>query len=65
MSAPVCLEGLHGCHLNLLREAEDLVPSYVANEATQEQLAILRSLRMLELVDDDAVAARIRPRDRS
>jgi len=57
-------DGAVTCHLNLLREAEDLVPSYVATEATQEQLAILRSLRMLELVDDDAIATRIRPLDR-
>jgi hypothetical protein len=35
--------------------------SYTVTDATQEQEAILRSLRKLHLVNDDEVAVRIMP----
>ena len=38
-------------------------PVYVATEPTQEQRAILRSLRMKELIETEEVAGRIKPRE--
>jgi transposase len=61
-TAAACFEELQTCHLNLIRSHPDSEPVYVATEATQEQRALLRSLRMLELIDTEEVASRIHPR---
>jgi len=61
MTAPACFEELRTCHLNVLSTDPDAPPTYTVTDATQEQLAILRSLRLLALVDDKEVAATIQP----
>jgi hypothetical protein len=50
------------CHLNIVRSDPASDPVYVATEPTQEQRAMLRSLRMKELIDPEEVASRIEPR---
>jgi len=51
-----------GADLNVLATDPDAPNSYTVTEPTQEQLAILRCLRLQDLVDDKEVAARIEPR---
>lgn len=63
MTTPACLEQLRGCHLNMLRGAPELAPSYQLTELTAEQRAIVTSLRLTDLVDADALQTRLRPRD--
>jgi len=61
-TAVACFEELQTCHLNILSSYPGSEPVYVATEPTQEQRAILRSLRMLELIDPEEVAGHIQPR---
>ena len=64
-TAAACFEELEPCHLNLISSHPRLAPVYVATEATQEERAILRSLRMKELIDTEVIASRIQPRTNS
>jgi len=61
-TAAAAFEELQTCHLNVISSYPGSEPVYVATEATQEQRAILRSLRMKELIDTEEVAGRIHPR---
>lgn len=63
MTAPTCFELLRGCHLNLLRTTPDAPTQYRLTEPTQEQRAILRSLRLGELIEEEAVQAGLIPRN--
>jgi hypothetical protein len=63
MTAPACFEELRGCHLNLLRAFPDAPTQYRLTEPTQEQRAILRSLRLVEVIDQEALQAQLTPRD--
>ena len=63
MSAPACLERLSGCHLNLMRAAPEAPYQYLLTEPNAEQREILRSLRLMRLVDEDALQTRLQPRD--
>jgi hypothetical protein len=62
LTAAACFEQLHTACLNMVTNQPGLSPGYIATEANQDQRAILRSLRMLELIDEQEVAARIHPR---
>jgi len=62
MTAPACFERLRGCHLNILRAAPEVPNQYRLTETTADQRAILRSLRLKRLVEDDLVQERIHPR---
>ena len=62
MTAPACFEELAGTFLNLLRTDADEAPAYRLTERTQAQCALLRSLRMNHLIDEQEVAAAIHPR---
>ena len=62
MSAPSCLEKLASAHLNILRSGIDGDRAYSLTEPTQAQRSVLRSLRMTHLIDEQEVAAQIRPR---
>jgi transposase len=61
-TAPACFEELAGVHLNLLRSDADEEPAYCLTEPTQAQNALLRSLRLTHLIDDEEIATRIHPR---
>jgi len=61
-TAPACFEELAGVHLNLLCSDADEEPAYCLTEPTQAQRAVLRSLRMNQLIDEKEVAVRIHPR---
>ena len=61
-TAVAAFEELGTCHLNLVSSDPALPLSYVATEATQPQRAILRSLRMNDLIDTEEIASRIQPR---
>ncbi len=61
-TAVACFEELATCHLNLISSDPALPLSYVATEATQAQRAILRSLRMTDLIDTEEIASRLQPR---
>jgi len=63
MSATACFERLTGCHLNLVRASPDAPTQYVLTETTQAQRAILRSLRLGELVEEEVVQVRLTPRN--
>lgn len=63
MTAPACFERLRGCHLNILRAAPEVPIQYRLTEPNADQRAILRSLRLKRLVDDENVQAQINPRD--
>ena len=52
MSAPACIERLNGCHLNLMRSAPEVPYQYLLTEPNAEQREILRSLRLMRLVDE-------------
>ena len=58
-TAIVCFEELRGCHLNLVHADPAFAPAYVATEPTQEQKAILRSLRMNDLIRPEELSERI------
>ena len=62
-TAAASFEELQTCHLNIISSYPGSPPVYVATEATQEQRAILRSLRMKELIDTEEIAGRIKPRE--
>lgn len=62
MTAPMCFELLHDCRLNLMRAAPDAPAQYRLTEPTKEQEAILRSLRLGELIDLEVVQTRLTPR---
>ena len=61
-TAAAAFEELQSCHLNIISSAPGASSVYVATEPTQKQRAILRSLRMKELIDTEEVASRIHPR---
>ena len=63
MTAPACFEQLCGCRLNLLQAAPDAPAQYLLTETTAEQRAILRSLRLGELVDQEVVQNRLTTRE--
>lgn len=63
LTTPACLEQLRSCHLNLLRAAPELDPSYQLTELTAEPREILSSLRLLDLIDHEALQTRLRPRE--
>ncbi len=56
MSASECFEALRGCHLNLVHDDPAIDPYYVRTDPDQGMMSILRSLRMLGLVDPECVA---------
>jgi hypothetical protein len=55
------LEELASCHLNRYHEGED-TSLYSVTELTKQQDAILRTLKLRHLADDEEVADRIMPR---
>ena len=61
-TAAACFEELEPCRLNLITSHPELAPAYVVTEATQEQLAILRNMRISSLVDREEIASAIHPR---
>lgn len=61
-TAAAAFEELQTCHLNVVSAYPAAEPVYIATEPTQEQRAILRSLRMKELIDPEEVASHIHPR---
>lgn len=63
MSAPACFELLRGCHINVLRTDPDSFSQYRLTEPKNDQRAILRSLRLTKLIDDEALQARLHPFD--
>ena len=62
MTAPACLEELASVRLNMLRTEPDLDHSYVITEANKRQTAILRSLRMTQLLEPEQIAEQLHPR---
>ena len=64
-TAAACFEELRTCHLNILGAHPALASVYAATEPTQEQRAILRSLRMKSLVEAEEIASCIKPRAKS
>ena len=61
-TAAACFEKLRECHLNQIQSDLADEPTYAMTDPTQEQMAILRSLRMKSLVDSEEVAERLKPR---
>jgi len=61
-SAAACFEELRGCQLNLISSDQALEPTYAATEPTQEQLAILSSLRMKALAEPEEISESIKLR---
>jgi transposase len=61
-TAAACFEELRECHLNQVESELADEPTYAMTDPTQEQLAILRSLRMKSLIDPEEVAERLTPR---
>lgn len=62
MTAEAALESLASCNLNLYAAAQG--PGlYAVTQLDREQRAILKTLRMLHLADDDSLADKIRPRE--
>lgn len=61
-TAASCFEELGECRLNLLRVAPEQPAIYAVTDATAEQRAILKSLRLTDLVDDKEVTAGLHPR---
>ncbi len=62
MTAPACLEELASVRLNMLKTEPDLDHSYVITEANKRQTAILRSLRMTQLLEPEQIAEQLHPR---
>ena len=62
MTAPACFEVLASGHLNMLATDPDLPTSYLVTDPDSEQQALLRSLRLGHLVQQQEVAARLHPR---
>jgi hypothetical protein len=63
MSAPACLERLSGGHLALMRTAPEAPYQYRLTEPGAEQCELLRRLRLMRLVDEEALQTRLQPRD--
>ncbi len=63
LTASACFEQLRGCHLNILRAAPEAPIQYRLTQPTQDHLAVLRSLRLTELVDEEAIRNSLHPRD--
>jgi len=63
MTASACFELLAGCHLNAVRSSPDVLPYHQLTEPTQDQRAILRVLRLNDLIDPEVVQVRIHPRN--
>lgn len=61
LSAEAALELLESCHVNLFA-AGNGPPLYTITQPDTDQQAILRTLRLQHLVDDDHLAERITPR---
>lgn len=62
-SAEAVIEVLATCHLNQCAGAgENALPVYSVTEADQEQLALLRQLRLTLLTDNAHLGASIAPR---
>ena len=61
-TAAGCFEELEPCHLNLASTDPALAPLYLATEVTQEQRAIVRALRMNDLIDTEEIVSQIKPR---
>lgn len=62
-SAEAAIESLSTCHLNKYRgKGKNALPIYSLTEADDEQLALLRKLRLPLLADNDNLAAQITPR---
>ena len=61
-TADACFEELRGCHLNLVASDQAIDPTYAATEPTQEQRAILQSLRMTALIGPEEIAEGIKYR---
>ena len=55
-TAPACFEELRTCHLNLISSDCAIEPTYAATEPSQEQTAVLKSLRMLNLIDPEGMS---------
>lgn len=64
-TAAANFEELRNCHLNIVLSDPALDPAYVATEPNQEQRAILRSLRMKDLMDPDQIATKLTARRNS
>lgn len=62
MTATACFEQLRFCHLNMLRQAPQLPPTYQRTEPTQEQEMIIRCLRLHGLLDPEVIQTQITPR---
>lgn len=56
------IELLATCHLNRYAHSDDDKAAYVVTETDAEQQAILRTLRMQRLVDDEELIERLTPR---
>jgi len=65
ITAPACIEELASAHLNILQTRAESDPTYVVTEANEKQRAILRSLRMPDLISTEEVADRVHPRPTS
>ena len=65
MTAPACFEELSTGNLNLLASGPDGTASYIATEVSETQRNVLRALRMLDLTDQQEVAAKLNPRTSS
>lgn len=60
-SSERALDVLKSCHLNRYKSRRGPAP-YTITQPDAEQAALLRALRLTDLADDDAAAARITPR---
>ena len=59
-TAASCFEQLRTCRLNLISSPDQIVPTYAATEPTQDQLAILRNLRMTGLIEPEEISESIK-----
>lgn len=59
-TAAACFEQLRTCQLNLIVSDRNVEPTYAATEPTQEQLAILRKLRMTRLIEPEEISESIK-----
>jgi len=59
-SAAASFEQLRDCRLNLITSDHAIEPTYAATEVTQDQFAILQTLRMKGLADPEEIAEGIK-----
>jgi hypothetical protein len=59
-TAAACFEELRGCRLNLITSDQAIEPTYAATEPSQEQRAILQSLRMTALLGPEEISEGIK-----